>query len=108
MIESLQHQNKVLKIELETYKLMEMELETCKSIINNMADGMVVESSDTPKTTNELVKNLERKCQCCVKLELEIGNITFELKTAREILEVLKEELDIDKAVSERITAQNT
>jgi hypothetical protein len=29
---------------------MEVELETCKSIINNLAEGMV-ESSHTPKTT---------------------------------------------------------
>jgi hypothetical protein len=29
-IESLQHQNRLLKIELETYKLLEVELETYK------------------------------------------------------------------------------
>ncbi|MDR1261152.1 MAG: coiled-coil domain-containing protein 6, partial [Rickettsiales bacterium] len=52
-IESLQHQNKVLQIELETHRLMEVELETCKSSINNLAEGMV-ESSHKPKTTNEL------------------------------------------------------
>jgi hypothetical protein len=50
---------------LESYKLMEVELETCNSIINNLAEGMV-ESSHKPKTTKELAKNLERKCQFCV------------------------------------------
>jgi hypothetical protein len=43
------------------------------------ADGKDAESSGTWTTTKKLVKNLERKCQCCVKLEIEIRNITSEL-----------------------------
>jgi hypothetical protein len=41
-------------------------------------------------------------------LEIEIGKITrtSELKTAREIIEILKEELDIGKAVT--TTQKNT
>jgi hypothetical protein len=43
-----------------------------------------------PDITKEITKGSEIKCQCCVGLKSELNNIATELKTAMEIIEILK------------------
>jgi hypothetical protein len=48
-----------------------------------------------PVFTRKTVEDDEVRCQCCVKLEIELNEVTSELKSATDIIRFLKEELDL-------------
>jgi hypothetical protein len=83
-IDSLQHQNKLLKIELETYKLMEVEFESYK--VRSRGDMLLTEQLQSNYVNNEPACG---QCSGCMELQ----KVKLELLSFGEIIKVLHEEL---------------
>jgi hypothetical protein len=63
--------------------------------IKKIATSIVHNEDVPPICTRKTVEDGELRCQCCVKLEIELNEVISELKSATEIIKILKEELGI-------------
>jgi hypothetical protein len=69
-----------------------------------VTDTVVSENADT-ECTNNVIEDKGIGHLCCEKLELELNKVTMELKSAEEVIEIVKEVLGItDKTVNEQGT----
>jgi hypothetical protein len=81
-IKSLQHQNKILKIELETYKLLEVEFEILKTVTvpKKICSDIHVGISNQKPVSN---------CSNCNKLNSAVKKAKEEVLSHKEIIKVL-------------------
>jgi hypothetical protein len=84
-IQSLQHQNKILNIELETYKLLEVEFETLKTVTvcNEKCSDIHVGTSNKKPVSN---------CSNCNKLNSALKKAKEEILSFKEIIKMLQDE----------------
>jgi hypothetical protein len=60
-----------------------------------MTVGVVVCEGVTPDFTKRTPAECELRCKCCIKLKIELSEALSELKSAKETIIILKDELDI-------------
>jgi hypothetical protein len=92
----------LLKIELEAYKLLEVEFETYKvrkmgDIKVAMADGMIRKISDPLSISInwDVNANAGFECLSCARLKQELRRATRELESVTEIIRILSAEMFI-------------
>jgi hypothetical protein len=60
-----------------------------------MAAAMVVYEGVIPDFTKRTPEESKLGCECCTKLKLELRTAVSELKSVKEIIRILEEDLDM-------------
>jgi hypothetical protein len=97
-IESLQHQNKVLKLDLEINKLMEVELETYK-----MKMKLLQRQCNTNKVSYNSTANGIISCENCEILKNQLSSAQDELDSVKLVNKLLQDDLELLRANLEKL-----
>jgi hypothetical protein len=56
-----------------------------------MTDGVVNDTNQLPKVSNEISNSEDTECYDCIQLKLELVKVSSELSSMREIIKILQE-----------------
>jgi hypothetical protein len=102
-IESLQLQNKVLKLELETKKIMEVELEAYK-----MKTKLLQRQCNTGKISYNSTSKDTIPCENCMNIKDQLSSAQEELDSVKLINKLLQEDLELLRANLEELNCKCT